>query len=114
MDDRDASGNLQNDFFNQARKDKSRVTVFLNSGKKLTGRIKGFDRFTIILDGPGGEQMIFKHAIATVTSTRTFGNYIDVEGALKRRDRSAPRPAGSGGGPAGGAPSGEPQDRDPS
>lgn len=97
MDDRDTSGNLQNDFFNQARRDKARLTVFLNSGKKLTGRIKGFDRFTIILDGPGGEQMIFKHAISTVTSTKTFGNYIDVEGAMKRRGRNEPRPSGPGG-----------------
>ncbi len=53
MADRNNSENLQNDFFNRARRDKSRVAVFLNSGKKLSGRIKGFDRFTIILDGPG-------------------------------------------------------------
>lgn len=98
MDDRDASGNLQNDFFNQARRDKARLTVFLNSGKKLTGRIKGFDRFTIILDGPGGEQMIFKHAISTVTATRQFGNFIDVEGAMKQRGRNDNRPSGSAGG----------------
>ena len=87
MDDKSIPGNLQNDFFNQARRDRARVTVFLNSGKKLTGRIKGFDRFTIILDGPGGEQMIFKHAIATVNTSKTFGNYIDVEGAMSKRGR---------------------------
>ncbi|MBI4161914.1 MAG: RNA chaperone Hfq, partial [Acidobacteria bacterium] len=84
MQDKDIAGSLQNDFFNQAKRDRSRLTVFLNSGKKLTGRIKGFDRFTIILDGPGGEQMIFKHAIATVNSIRTFGNYMDVDGAVRR------------------------------
>lgn len=60
--------NLQNDFFNAARKDRSIVTVFLGTGKKLTGRIKSFDKFTLLLDGPHGEQIIFKHAISTVSA----------------------------------------------
>ena len=62
--------NIQNDFFNQARKDKLRMTVFLNNGKKLTGRIKSFDKFTLILDGENGEQMIFKHAISTISTSK--------------------------------------------
>ena len=107
MDDKSIPGNLQNEFFNQARRDRARVTVFLNSGKKLTGRIKGFDRFTIILDGPGGEQMIFKHAIATVTTSKTFGNYIDVEGALSKRGRGEGRAAATAPAPAPETPPGE-------
>ncbi len=59
--------NLQNDFFNQARKEKAHVTVYLANGKKLTGRIKSFDKFTLLLDGQYGEQIIFKHAISTVS-----------------------------------------------
>ncbi len=58
--------NIQNDFFNQARREKRRVAVFLNSGKRLTGRIRSFDKFTILLETSQGEQIIFKHAIATV------------------------------------------------
>jgi host factor-I protein len=60
--------NLQNDFFNAMRKDRAIVTVFLGNGKKLTGRIKSFDKFTLLLDGPLGEQIVFKHAISTVSS----------------------------------------------
>ena len=63
----DESGNLQNDFFNTVRKDRSFVTVFLGSGKRLVGRIKAFDKFTILLESHHGEQMVFKHAIATVS-----------------------------------------------
>lgn len=59
--------NLQNDFFNAARKDRSVVTVYLGSGKKLTGRIKSFDKFTLLLDSSHGEQIIYKHAISTVS-----------------------------------------------
>ena len=50
--------NIQNDFFNAARKEKTPVTVFLTSGKKLVGRIKSFDKFTILLDSHYGEQII--------------------------------------------------------
>lgn len=64
----DGTRNLQNDFFNAARKDRVVVTVFLGNGKKLTGRIKSFDKFTLLLEGPQGEQIIFKHAISTVSA----------------------------------------------
>ena len=61
--EKDNSPSIQNDFFNQARKDKARVVIYLNSGKKLMGRIRSFDKFTVILDNGQGEQMIFKHEI---------------------------------------------------
>jgi host factor-I protein len=63
------SRNLQNDFFNAARKEKSHVTVFLSNGKKLVGRIRSFDKFTLLLDSPYGQQIIFKHAISTISAS---------------------------------------------
>ena len=62
------SRNLQNDFLNAARKDRSTVTVFLGNGKRLTGRLKSFDRFTLLLESHQGEQIVFKHAISTVSA----------------------------------------------
>jgi len=92
--DRENLLNIQNDFFNQARKDKARVLIFLNSGKKLIGRIKSFDRFTVILESGQGEQMIFKHAIATVTTSKTFGNYINFDAAAEKgQETSQPETA---------------------
>lgn len=61
--------NLQNDFFNSVRRDKIPVTVFLTNGKKLVGRVKSFDKFTLLLDSHYGQQIIFKHAISTVTTS---------------------------------------------
>ena len=58
--------NLQNDFFNAARKARTPVTIYLSNGKKLTGRIKSFDKFTVLIDGTHGELMVFKHAVTTV------------------------------------------------
>lgn len=68
------SKNLQNEFFNDARKAKAVVTVFLGNGKKLTGRIKSFDKFTLLLEGHQGELIVFKHAISTVTTARWASN----------------------------------------
>ena len=79
-------GNLQNDFFNHARRERTTVAVFLANGKKLVGRIKAFDKFTILLDGSSGEQIVFKHAISTVSTARA-----DAEEGEPRR---FPRPAG--------------------
>ena len=103
--ERDGSLNIQNDFFNQARKEKARVQVFLNSGKKLTGRIKSFDKFTVILENNQGEQMVFKHAIATITSSKTYGNYINFESSGGKAkvgpDAEGPQKAEAGPGTAG-------------
>ena len=72
------SRNLQNEFFNAARKEKALVTVFLGNGKRLTGRLKSFDKFTLLLEGNQGEQIIFKHAISTVsTSSRPVDSDVD-------------------------------------
>lgn len=62
--------NIQDGFLNSARKERSMVTVYLVSGVKLTGRIRSFDRFSVILETNHQEQLIFKHAISTVVLPR--------------------------------------------
>ena len=62
--------NIQDGFLNSVRKERSLVTVYLISGVKLTGRVKSFDKFSLILDGNHQEQLIFKHAISTIVLTR--------------------------------------------
>jgi host factor-I protein len=88
--DNDHALNVQNGFFNQVRKDRTRVTVTLTSGQKVTGTVKSFDKFTFLLDTKTGEQMIFKHAVCTIAAWRPseqagegersqprgFGNYL--------------------------------------
>lgn len=67
--ERDGS-NLQNEYFNALRKERAIVAVYLANGKRLVGRIKSFDRYTLLLDGVHGEQMVFKHAVSTVSTVR--------------------------------------------
>jgi host factor-I protein len=64
------SQNIQDGFLNTARKEKLLVTVYLLSGVKLTGRIRSFDKYSLILEGNSQEQLVFKHAIATVVLPR--------------------------------------------
>jgi host factor-I protein len=62
--------NIQDGFLNSLRKEKSVVTIYLVSGVKLIGRIRSFDKYSVILDSSGQEQLIFKHAISTVVLNR--------------------------------------------
>lgn len=59
--------NLQDVFLNQVRKDHVPVTVCLTNGFQLRGLVKGFDNFTVILDSEGKQQLVYKHAISTVS-----------------------------------------------
>src|SRR5215212_2620491 len=64
---------IQDSFLNSARKERSNVTIYLMSGVKLTGRIKSFDKYSVILEAGSQEQLIFKHAISTVSLPRGGG-----------------------------------------
>jgi host factor-I protein len=69
--------NVQDSFLNHARRERVNVTVYLVNGAKLTGRIKNFDRFAIILETNGVDQI--KHAISTISANRQFGNYMNLD-----------------------------------
>jgi host factor-I protein len=65
--------NIQEAFLNNARKEKTFLTIYLMSGVKLSGRIKSFDKYSVILETNNQEQLIFKHAISTVVVSKPFG-----------------------------------------
>lgn len=62
---------IQDNFLNQARKEGVPVTLHLVNGFQLKGLVKSFDNFTIVLDSMGKQQMVYKHAISTITPART-------------------------------------------
>jgi host factor-I protein len=67
--------NIQDSFLNNARKDKTVLTIYLMSGVKLSGRIKSFDKYSLVLETNNQEQLIFKHAISTVVTQKTSHSY---------------------------------------
>ena len=66
--------NIQDSFLNTARKERLSITIYLLSGVKLTGRIRSFDKYSVVLEANGQEQLIFKHAISTVVMGRTVSH----------------------------------------
>ena len=63
--------NIQDNFFNQVRKERTPVTIFLMGGAKLSGKIKSFDKYALVLEANNQEQLIFKHAISSVVISRS-------------------------------------------
>jgi host factor-I protein len=69
--------NIQDSFLNTARKEKTNITIYLLSGVKLTGRIRSFDKYSVVLETNNQEQLIFKHAISTVAMGRASHGHGD-------------------------------------
>ncbi|HHW47415.1 MAG TPA: RNA chaperone Hfq [Clostridiaceae bacterium] len=59
--------NLQDVFLNQVRKEHIAVTIYLTNGFQLKGLVKGFDNFTVIIESDGRQQLVYKHAISTIS-----------------------------------------------
>ena len=62
--------NIQDSFLNTAHKDKTQITIYLLSGVKVSGRIRSFDKYSVVLETNNQEQLIFKHAISTVVMSK--------------------------------------------
>lgn len=60
--------NIQDVFLNHARRERAVVSIRLMDGSSFDGRIKSFDRFAIVIEHDGSDQMVFKHAIASIGS----------------------------------------------
>jgi host factor-I protein len=88
MEAKPAQQNIQDSFLNTARKERHNITIYLVSGVKLTGRIRSFDKYSVVLETSNQEQLIFKHAISTVVISR--GAHLHAE----------PKPAAAGQGQA--------------
>lgn len=70
MDNKPAPQNVQDTFLNTARREKDTVTVHLMNGAKLTGRIKSFDKFSVLVESGAQEHLVFKHAISNIVHAR--------------------------------------------
>jgi len=62
--------NIQDGYFARLRRDKVVTTIYLVNGVKLIGKIKSYDKYSILIENNHQEQLIFKHAISTITYNR--------------------------------------------
>lgn len=68
--DKPAAQNIQDAFLNSARRERINVVIHLLQGATLSGRIKSFDKFSVLLDVGGQDTLIFKHSISTISQER--------------------------------------------
>lgn len=65
--------NLQDVYLNQIRKTNTPIIIYLVNGVQLRGVVRAFDNFTVLLESDGRSDLIYKHAISTITPQRAFG-----------------------------------------
>ncbi len=65
-----AEPNVQDAFLNLVRREQQSVSLRLMDGTELDARVKGFDRFAVILEQDGADRLVFKHAIASIRAPR--------------------------------------------
>jgi len=77
-----AQPNIQDVFLNFARRDRLAVTMHLMDGRRFDARIKNFDKFAVVVEAGGQDQLIFKHAIATI---ETRASAVTIQIAWRQR-----------------------------
>lgn len=68
--DRSPQQNIQDAFLNTARREKQDVIINLSDGNSISGRIKSFDKFSVMIEVEGNDILVFKHAISTITTEK--------------------------------------------
>jgi len=94
------SQNVQDAFLNNLRKDRINITIYLMGGVKLTGKIRSFDKFSVVLESGNLEQLIFKHAISTISVPRGSFHHTRHEPSHQQASSTSAPAASSGPGAA--------------
>jgi len=74
-----SSGNLQDLFLNQVRKEKKAVTIYLSNGFQYRGLVKGFDNFVVLVESEGKQSLIYKHAISSINPAKPVNTMLGTE-----------------------------------
>ena len=86
--------NLQDSFLNQVRKDGAEIMLIMLDGTQLSGSVRGFDNFTVIVHSEGVQHLIYKHAISQIITRRPVSTHGEGDRSRRNAGRNAPRNAG--------------------
>lgn len=89
MQNKKNATDLQDLFLNQVRKENVAVTIHLMNGFQIKGMVKGFDNFTVVLDVMGKQQLIYKHAMSTITPARPVSTFMGEEKQARSEETQA-------------------------
>ena len=67
------TANLQDTLLRQALKEHMPVTLFLMNGFQLRGIVTGYDNYAVVVQSDGRQNMIYKHAISTISPAVPVG-----------------------------------------
>ncbi len=73
--------NVQDTYFNALRKDKSQLIIYLVNGVRVFGRIRSFDKYSVLVENGNQDQLVFKHAISTVVLASSAAERRPADGA---------------------------------
>lgn len=100
-------------WLNSFRRERRPMEVFLVNGHRIAGRIRSFDQRAILLEGPGGDDiLLLHHVISTIQPARGRGGRGSGKRARPEADQRPPRQAFPRQ-PHGGEADDEPVDRAP-
>jgi RNA chaperone Hfq len=63
--------NVQDGFFYALRREGRPIHVYLLTGKRVSGVLRRFDRYALVVESHGLEHLIYKHAVASVCLARS-------------------------------------------
>jgi host factor-I protein len=63
--------NVQDGFFYALRREGKPIHAYLLTGKRVTGVLRRFDRYALVVESHGLEHLIYKHAVASVCLARS-------------------------------------------
>lgn len=63
---------VQGEFLAKVQKDKTNVEVFLSNGFRLTGTVKDYDQYCVLIMSKGKENLIYKSALSTIAPIGTL------------------------------------------
>ncbi len=75
--------NFQDRILCALRQQGQNTTVFLTNGFQMRGIIRGFDNYVVLLESDGRQQMIYKHAISTITPQHPVDLKMNQEGGAQ-------------------------------
>lgn len=85
------ASSIQEAFFHAALFGNKHVTVELVNGTKLSGRVRSFDKYSVVLETGALEQLVFKHSISAAEVCRNrhcpecFPSQAQAKAATSRR-----------------------------
>lgn len=65
--------NVQDAFLNNVRKENIPVVIYLVNGFQIRGLVRGFDHFSVIIENDGKQQLVYKHAVSTISPATRVG-----------------------------------------